>query len=160
MGMKQLNALSNHIKMKKIVIPVIIGLAISILMFSGCLTLEDTEEELEEALRLSVDDSYNDLENEGDYFTTADDLLKLEQTGGDPIDWTKYTIYAEVKDSGNRQELRVASVNGKPGMESRTGDVIVLRSTVNEHFRSGDYVQLIIIKGDAMVYKSTAVRIV
>jgi hypothetical protein len=145
--------------MKKVLICILAGLSVAILFLSGCLTLEETNEESAEFLRLSINDGNTDL-GQDEYFTTEDNLLKCEQTGGDPIDWTEYIVYCEVKDSSDRVTLNVAMIGTDPAKKvSKTGDVIILRSSVNEHFKSGDYLEVTIVKGDNKVYESTNIRL-
>ena len=152
-----------------VVVVVIFVLVGGTCLLSGVLyvwvtSLADTEVTVDN-LRLSFDDGSTDLSSDGSYFATSDIILRAEQTGGDPIDWSQLTVYCEVKDSGSRKELQVESIGGSPfsygsNSESRTGQMITFSPTSNNDFQSGDYVIITIIKGFDKVYTSVTIRIV
>jgi flagellin-like protein len=147
------------------VIAVILMVAITVVL-AGVLyvwvtSLADTEEGTEN-LRLNAQDAANvPALAETTQFTTTDDFLKIEQTGGDPIDWSVLTILCEVTGTGNRIKLNVYSIAGDTAeTQSSTGEIIILRVAANGDFSSGDYVDITITKGDAKVYTQKSIRVV
>ena len=150
------------------VIAVILMVAITVVL-AGVLyvwvtSLADTEDTVDN-LRLSFDDGADDINSDGSYFADGQVLLKAEQTGGDPIDWVELTIYCEVKDSGNRQELDILQIGGSAfdtstNGESKTGQIITFDVQGATDFASGDYLVVTITKGDAKVYTSSSIRVV
>jgi flagellin-like protein len=148
------------------VIAVILMVAITVVL-AGVLyvwvtSLADTSEEKTETLRLSVDDASVDVAITS-VFGPGKDLLKVEQIGGDPIDWSELTIYLNTKGSDARVTLTVSTIAGvtygtgaAETTESTTGQIVILVDAAGGTFYNGDYVLLTITKGSAQVWSSSS----
>ena len=138
-----------------------------ILSFSGCFTLEERyEDDNDEVvpLRLATDDGKTNLGSDGSAFAVGDIFLKIEQTGGDPIDWSELTVICENTETDARHELVIVNCNGlaydaTSNKNTKTGEVVELGVAANGDFASGDRVELTITKGDDQVFKSQAIRV-
>jgi hypothetical protein len=117
-----------------------------------------------ETLRLSIDDAWSETKEDGAGILTTDDFLRAEQTGGDPIDWTKLTIYCYLTGSDERKELSVLTIAGDefPGTEteSKVGEVIIFGVSTDGDFSNGDYVDIIIVKRITKLYSQNSIRVV
>jgi len=149
------------------VIAVILMVAITVVL-AGVLyvwvtSLADTDDTVDK-LRLDIDDGKTNIGSDGSAFGTADIFLKLEQTGGDPIDWSGLTIICEDTETGDRAELVIINCKGTAynptdNKDTKTGEVVELGVKLANDFQSGDRVDLTITKGDDQVYKSQAIRV-
>jgi len=143
----------------------IITLCALILLSSGCFQLsESSTSETADNLRLDIDDGNDDLGSDGSDFAVGQAILRIEQTGGDPIDWSKMTIYCEEHDTGNRIKLVIITCNNAPydantNSKTLTGQVIELGVGSDGDFQSGTYLEISITKGDDMVYKSQTIHV-
>ena len=136
---------------------------------SGCTDSNSDDPGIEfyqgkESIRLYIKDGPTTQE-EGAGFLTTDSFLKVEQTGGDPIDWNDYTIHCEVTDSDDRKELVVLRIGGiifdpETTHESETGDIIIVGVGTDGDFSNGDYVDIMIAMGWAIVYSQKSIRVV
>ena len=126
-------------------------------------SLADTSEEVT-VLRLHVEDGPAN-QGDGSAFEVGEQFLKIEQVGGDPIDWIPLRIYCENTETVARHELVILSIGGTEfnpahNYESKTGQVIIFGVGSTGDFSNGDRVEITITKGDDQVYRSTALRVV
>ena len=120
-------------------------------------TLSDSEPDSPE-LHIKVTDSYSTNKNDGEFFNTSDDLIRIEQMS-DSTDWRRLDAYLSIENNDRRYHLEIATINGQPydyvnNYESKTGDIVILRSTVDNVFKNGDSVKLIITLNDGDLYQT------
>jgi len=149
------------------VIAVILMVAITVVL-AGVLyvwvgSLANTEDK-EEGLRLQATDAFYDAGSDGSYFPASSDLIKVEQSGGDPINWNQYTVYVNELHSDSRFVLRLNSINNLPfnsttNFQSKAGQMIVFGTTGAADFQSGDFVVLLVFKGQNKVYASPTIHL-
>jgi len=125
---------------------------------------DDDDEVVIVVLRLNIDDGKTDLGQDGADFSVGDTFIKVEQTGGDPIDWSELLIKCEDTEADEVHPLRILNISAEPYDEntntiSRTGEVIELGVVRNGDFQSGDRVEITIEKRGEQVYKSQAIRV-
>jgi len=128
------------------------------IMYVWVTSLADTDDTVDH-IRLNVKDGPDDIE-EGMFFSWSIRMIRIEQTGGDPIDWNDLTVYVENTETGDRQPASILYVNDQAGpYESRTGQTIDLGPTTDNMFQDGDRLEVTITKGDDQVFKSQPISV-
>jgi len=150
------------------VIAVILMVAITVVL-AGVLyvwvtSLANTEDQ-STTLRLTISDASATVNSEGSNFPAGTQLLKIEQSGGDPVNWKELTVYGNEKDSDVRVALAIDTINGQAysattNYQSKAGQIILLEVVGGTDFQGGDYVVMNIFKGEDKVFTSTAIRCV
>jgi flagellin-like protein len=144
------------------VIAVILMVAITVVL-AGVLyvwvtSLSTNEEDMVVAYRLSARDSEFNLPAKGDTFQVDDILVRVEHSGGGPIDWNGHTVYLEKQNSSERIEIALDSIAGQPfdaatNSKSEVGNYLEFKATTTE-FTSGEWIKFIVIQGSNQRYKS------
>ena len=117
---------------------------------------DDDDGDTPAPLQITVDELGKEVDKERS-FKTGDDILKIEQTGGDPIDWAEHALFLKKSDEDIRYSLSIGSIHGQEydGSEnhvSNTGDLIVCQTNDDDVFYQGDYVYLTVTKGTEEVW--------
>ncbi len=152
----------------------IIGFSITILvlciLMSGCFRLKDAsdDDDFPQGMgthRFNIMDAQSTTQEEGAGFNTTDAFLKVEQTGGHPIDWNGHVIYCGVTGSDDRKELvilRIGNTTFDPETYhiSETGQILILGVGTDGDFSNGDYVDINIYRANEKVYSKKSIRVV
>jgi len=145
------------------------AVAVSVVLAGGLYvwttSLADTESSSVTILNLNADDASATVYSEGADFPAGTQLLRVEQRGGDPINWNELTVYANEKDTDVRVALAIDTINGMAyssatNYQSTAGQTIMLKVVGGSDFQGGDYVVLNIFKGENKVFTSTAIRVI
>jgi flagellin-like protein len=143
------------------VIAVILMVAITVVL-AGVLyvwvtSLSTNEEDMVVAYRLTVRDSQANLPAVGDTFQVDDLLVRVEHSGGGPIDWTGHTVYLEKQNTSERIEIAIDSIAGQPyggtNTKSEVGNLMEFKAMTTD-FTSGEWIKFIVIHGSNQRYKS------
>ena len=120
-----------------------------------------------EIFQLDVTDAStsSDFVATGDNAVFEDDepILRIEQTGGDPIDWNEYSLKLGIDGQDWVYDCQVYQINGKAytvGDRSEVGDIILIDcEDASNPFAPDQYVRLSIYDADSEMFTSGLIRI-
>ena len=150
------------------VIAVILMVAITVVL-AGVLyvwvtSLSDTNEETVSAYQLQVRDAAFNKNSDGEVFAVGEQIIRVEQTGGDPIDWNGHEVLLEKMNTSERIPIvpdTIANVayDLNSNSKSEVGQFIIFKTTTDD-FHSGDWVKLIVTSGAKLHYKSPGYMVI
>lgn len=115
--------------------------------------------------------SVNDASASSNFLATGDDavfedgepILRIEQTGGNPIDWNDYSLRLKIDGTDYAFDCEVYEINGVAytvGDTSKVGDIILIDCPeATNPFAPEDYVELSIFSANKELYASGLIRI-